>query len=132
VAQARGEAASTEVRAQANANVARVEAEAAAAAQKMKADADATSIRMRGEAEALALRARGAAAADAHKAGVASLGEHSYTAVQLATILGEAKLKLVPDVAVGDGGSSGSRLTDGLIGRMLAGDVAGKGNGKAT
>jgi hypothetical protein len=72
------------------------------------------------------MRARGGAAAEAHKLGVASLGEQSYTAVQLATILGEAKLKLVPDVALGGEGGA-SRLTDVLVSRMLVG-----GNGHKT
>jgi uncharacterized membrane protein YqiK len=121
VAQARGEAASSEVRAEADANVARMQAEAAATAKKLEADAEAASIRLRGDAEAEALRARGGAAAEAHRLGVASLGEQSYTAVQLATILGDAKLKLVPDVSLG-GEGSGSRLTDVLVSRMLAGN----------
>jgi len=118
VAAARGEAGSFEVRAQAEASIVRVRAEAEAAAQRMRADAEADALRVHGEAAAAAERARGAAAAESHKAGVASLGEGSYTAVQLATILGEAKLKLVPDVAVG--GNGATKLTDVLVARMLA------------
>ena len=51
--------------------------------------------------------------------GIAALGESAYTALQIATTLGEHGVKIVPEVAVG-GGSSGS-LADALIARLLAG-----------
>ncbi len=42
-----------------------------------------------------------------------------YTAVQLAGLLGEHKVKLVPEIAVsGEGGAT--RLADVLVGRLLA------------
>jgi hypothetical protein len=75
-------------------------------------------MRARGEASADAERARGAAAAASYQAGIDALGEASYTAVQLASILGSSGLKLVPDVVLGDGRSS---LADVLIAKMATG-----------
>ena len=104
IAVARGQAEATRVCAAADADAARFAAEA-----------EATAITLRGRAEADADRARGEAAATRHTAGIAALGETSYTAIQLASILGEAGLKLVPDVVLGDGRSN---LSDVLLARM--------------
>ena len=101
-----------------------------AAAMREKADGESTAIRARaegqahavrvsGEAEAVSLRAVGAAKAEAYRLGIQALGTSEYTAVQLAGLLGEHKVKLVPDIAVsGDGGTT--RLADVLVGRLLA------------
>ena len=44
--------------------------------------------------------------AEAYKLGVGAVGEAGYTAMQIATILGEHHVKVVPEIAVsGDGGS---------------------------
>ena len=118
VAQARGEAESLKLQAAAEAEVQRVSASASADAQRLIADADADAIRARGEANADADRARGGAAAATYKAGIEALGEGSYTAVQLASIVGAAGLKLVPDVVLGEGKSN---LADVLLARMATG-----------
>ena len=92
-----------------------------------QAKGDAESRELRGAAEAEALRAIGTARADTYRAGREALGESAYTAIQVATVLGEAKVKLVPDIAVGGSGDgSSSRLADVLIGRMLATGTNGK------
>lgn len=109
VAVARGQAEAARIRVAADAEVARTMAEAEAVATKL-----------RGEAEAAADQARGAAAATRYKAGIDALGEASYTAIQLASIVGQAGLKLVPDVVLGDGRSN---LSDVLLARMA---IAGK------
>jgi hypothetical protein len=45
-----------------------------------------------------------------------------YTAMQLAAVLGENKVKLVPDIAVsGDGGGG---LVNAVVARMLSGGTA--------
>ena len=49
-----------------------------------------------------------------------SLGESAFTAMQLATILGQNHVKLVPDVSLG-GERGGGSLADVLIARMLTG-----------
>ena len=94
------------------------EARGEAEAIRVTAAADADALRLRGDANADAERARGAAAAQSYKAGSDALGEGSYTAVQLAQILGAAGMKLVPDVVLGEGKGS---LADVLMARMATG-----------
>lgn len=110
VAVARGQAESTRVRAAADAD-----------ATRLAADAAATATRLNGLAEAEAEQARGEAAAVRYTAGIAALGEASYTAIQLASILGQAGLKLVPDVVLGDGRSN---LSDVFLARMATSQTA--------
>jgi len=74
---------------------------------ELRAQGQAASVRVTGEAEAAATRAVGAAKADAYKAGVAAVGETSYAAMQIATILGENNVKVVPDIAVSGDGAGG-------------------------
>jgi uncharacterized membrane protein YqiK len=108
----------------------RIRAAAAADAQCMAAEADAKATRLRGEALADAERARGDAAAQAYLAGVKSLGEASYTAIQIAQIVGSANMKLVPDVVLGEGRSN---LSDVLLARMATKkEDKTSGNGVAT
>jgi uncharacterized membrane protein YqiK len=101
-----------------NAAAVRVNAEAQAVATRVTAEADAAGTRFRGEAEADAARAIGTARADVYRQGVAALGSEAYATMQLATVLGEHHVKLVPDIAVGGDGSG--RLADVLVGKMLA------------
>jgi uncharacterized membrane protein YqiK len=102
----------------------RLGAEAQAIATRAAAEAEAAATRFRGEAEGDATRAIGNARADAFKAGVSALGPEAFAAMQLATVLGEHQVKLVPDIAVtgggADAGTSTSRLADVLVGKMLA------------
>jgi uncharacterized membrane protein YqiK len=102
----------------------RLGAEAQAIATRATAEAEAAATRFRGEAEGDATRAIGNARADAFKAGVLALGPEAFAAMQLATVLGENHVKLVPEIAVTgsgtDAGTSTSRLADVLVGKMLA------------
>jgi uncharacterized membrane protein YqiK len=102
----------------------RLGAEAQAVATRATAEAEAAATRFRGEAEGDATRAIGNARADAFKAGVLALGPEAFAAMQLATVLGENHVKLVPEIAVtgggADAGTSTSRLADVLVGKMLA------------
>ena len=78
----------------------------------------ASALAARGEAEATTQRAIGEARADAFTVGRAALGD-AFASVEIATVLANAGVKLVPDVAVGGaGGTTG--LADVLIARMLA------------
>ncbi|MEO8840804.1 MAG: SPFH domain-containing protein [Kofleriaceae bacterium] len=120
VAQAKGEAESIRLRAQADAEVQRVTAAATADSLRLQADAEADAMRVRGEASADSERARGAAAAASYAAGIEALGENSYTAVQLASILSASNMKLVPDVVLGEGRGN---LADVLLARMATGPV---------
>jgi uncharacterized membrane protein YqiK len=98
----------------------RVRAEAEAMALEVRAAAEASATRQRGGAEAESVRAVGTAKAEVYGLGKASLGEAGFTAMQLATILGEHHVKLVPDIAVGGGNGQGSGLAEVLVARMLA------------
>ncbi len=89
------------------------------AAIRLRAEGHAAGVRANGEAEAFSTRAIGGAKAEAYRLGIEAVGALGYTSLQIAQILGENKVKLVPDIAVG--GADGSmRLADVLVGRMLA------------
>jgi uncharacterized membrane protein YqiK len=95
-----------------------------AAALKLRAEAEAGATRTRAGAEAEATRAVGSAKASAYREGVEALGGGAYSAMQLAAVLGENRVKLVPDIAVsGNGGAAG--LAEVLIARMLQGAAPG-------
>jgi uncharacterized membrane protein YqiK len=87
-------------------------------AARLRAEGDAAAVRLNGEAEAAAVRAVGAAKADAYKQGMEAVGGAGYTAIQLATILGEHNVKLVPEIAVSGDGSGG--LINAMVAKMLA------------
>ena len=110
-----------------NARAAAEQAKGEAAALTTRAGAEAGALRARAEAEADAFRARasaeaegvaevGAARAAAYRDGVASLGGASFTSIELAKVLAEHGVKLVPDVSVGAAGG----LSDALLAKLLA------------
>ena len=87
-------------------------------ATRLRADGQGEAIRLTGEGEAASVRAVGSAKADAYRLGIEAMGASGFTAVQLAAILGENNVKLVPEVAVSGDGSGG--LVNAMIARMLA------------
>ena len=89
-------------------------------ATRVRAEGAAAAVRMAGEGEAAAIRAVGAAKADAYRQGTEAIGASGYTAMQLASILGENKVKLVPDIAVSGDGSGGG-LVNVMMARLIAG-----------
>src|SRR5207245_1825024 len=60
------------------------------------AKGEAAATRLRADAEADATRALGAARADAYRQGQAAIGPAAYSAMQIATIVGERGIKIVP------------------------------------
>src|SRR5262245_15869792 len=103
--------------AQQNALAAAESAKGEANATRARAEGQAAAVRLNGEADASAIRAVGAAKAEAYKQGIEAVGSGGYTAMQLASILGENKVRLVPDIAVsGDGGG----LVNAMLARMMA------------
>jgi uncharacterized membrane protein YqiK len=105
------------------ADVVRSEQEVRIAERKAQSNAElakgeAAAVRLRADAEADATRAVGAAKADSYRAGVDALGGSAFTAMQLASVLGEHNVKLVPDVAV-NGGSALGGLPEALLARLL-------------
>jgi uncharacterized membrane protein YqiK len=85
--------------AQQNALAAAEQARGEGSALELRAQGQAASVRLAGDAEATVLRAVGAAKAEAYTLGVAAIGENRYTAMQIATILGEHHVKVVPEIA---------------------------------
>lgn len=86
-------------------------------ATRLRAEGAAAAVRMSGEGEAASIRAVGAAKAEAYRQGIEAVGAAGYTAMQMAAILGENKVRLVPDIAVsGDGGG----LVNAMLARMMA------------
>jgi uncharacterized membrane protein YqiK len=101
------------------ANATRARAEGTATATRVNAEGQSAATRLNGEGEASAIRAVGNAKAEAYKLGIEAVGASGYTAMQLASILGENKVKLVPDIAVSGDGTSG--LATALVARVVAG-----------
>jgi uncharacterized membrane protein YqiK len=96
-----------------------------------RAEGDAAASRLNGEGEASAIRAVGSAKADAYRQGIDAVGASGYTAMQLALILGENHVKLVPDVAV-TGEGAGGGLANAMIAKLMAeGAMNGNGSAKA-
>src|SRR5438034_6474523 len=92
-----------------------------AAATRVRAEGQADAVRVSADAEAMSVRAVGAAKAEAYRLGIEALGQPGYTALQVTSLLGEHKVKLVPDIAVSGADGGPTRLADVLIGRMLQG-----------
>jgi hypothetical protein len=74
---------------------------------------------MAGDAEASAVRVVGAAKAEAYKQGSDALGTAAYTAMQVAAILGEHHVKVVPDIAVSGEATTG--LASAFVARLVHG-----------
>jgi uncharacterized membrane protein YqiK len=87
-------------------------------AMRLRAEGESAAVRLTGEGQAASIRAVGAAKANAYRAGMEALGAPGYTAMQLAAILGEHKVKLVPEIAVG--GDAGSGLAHVMLARLIA------------
>jgi uncharacterized membrane protein YqiK len=112
--QARGEGNALELRAQGEGN-----------ALRLRAEGQAASVKLAGDAEASALRAVGSAKAAAYTAGREAVGEAGYTAMQIATILGENHVKVVPDIAVSGDGASG--MANVMLAKLVSASNAAKG-----
>jgi uncharacterized membrane protein YqiK len=122
---AKGEAARTRLHADAEAHGLRQRADAEAHGMRQRAEAEAESKRLHGSAEADATRLVGDAKAEAYRTGVAALGAQAFTAVQLATVLAQHGVKLVPEIALGqDGGGGGQGLLGALMARVLQNGAA--------
>ncbi|NTX17215.1 flotillin family protein [Myxococcus sp. CA056] len=116
---AKGEAARTRLQAEAEAHGMRQRAEAEAHGMRQRAEAEATAKRLHGGAEAEATRLVGEAKAEAYRTGVTALGAQAFTAVQLATVLAQHGVKLVPEIALGQEGAGGQGLLGALMARVL-------------
>lgn len=104
-------------------------AELQAQSNVKQATGQAEAIRLRATGEAQAVRMMGQAQADAYKAGVQSLGPQGFTALQLMQVIGDQKVRIVPDVSVTGAGSAG--LLEAILG-MMARPQSAVANNKAT
>jgi uncharacterized membrane protein YqiK len=104
--------------AQQNAMAVSESAKGEANATRTRAEAQGAAVRLTGEGEAASIRAVGSAKAEAYRQGIEAVGANGYTAMQLASILGENHVKLVPDVAVSGDGAGG--IATALVARILA------------
>ena len=96
-----------------------------------QAKGQATATRLAGEAEADATRQVGAAKAEAYRSGVSALGHEGFTAIQLAGILGQHHVKLVPDIAIGGGEGGAGGLATAMVAKLLRHEPGGTAEVKA-
>ena len=90
---------------------------------RLRAQGSSEAARLNGIGEAEATRAVGEAKASAYRAGVEALGAQWFTSIQLMQILGEQKVRVVPDILV-SGNGGGTQLTDALLGVVLRDQLA--------
>jgi len=109
--------------AQQNAMAVSESAKGEANATRTRAEAQGAAVRLTGEGEAASIRAVGSAKAEAYRLGIEAVGANGYTAMQLASILGENHVKLVPDVAVSGDGAGG--IATAMVARILASEKHG-------
>jgi uncharacterized membrane protein YqiK len=112
------------VQSEQNVNIADLKAQA----QIKQASGEAESTRLKASGEAEAIRATGNAKAETYRAGVEALGSQSYTAMQLMQIIGDRRVRLIPDVLVNGSGGGNNSLVDGLL-TLLLWNQNGKPNG---
>jgi uncharacterized membrane protein YqiK len=93
-----------------------------ARAQIKQAEGEAESIRLKANGEAEAVRAIGEAKAAAYRAGADAMGQQGFTAVQLMQIVGDQKVRIIPDIAV-NGSGQGGGVVEALLGVMLRGEL---------
>jgi len=105
---ARGEASAIKLR-----------AEAEAASMRMRGEAEANANTLRGQAEATVTLAIGTSKAEAHRLAVAAIGAAGYTTMQVAAVLSEHRMKLVPEISVTSANGSGSGVAEALMAKLL-------------
>ncbi|MEO5820330.1 MAG: SPFH domain-containing protein [Vicinamibacteraceae bacterium] len=121
---ARGEASATKLRAEAEAASLTMRAQAEGGALRVRGEAEATANRLRGEAEATVTLAIGTAKAESHRLAVAAIGTAGYTTMQIAAVLAEHNMKLVPEISVtshGHGNGASMGVADAFMAKLLSG-----------
>jgi uncharacterized membrane protein YqiK len=90
-----------------------------AQSKKINAEADANVIITVGNAEASKTQAVGTAEADVIKLKIDSMESGNYAVVQVMQALAQNKVQLVPQIVAGGGGSQGGTLVDVLLANLL-------------
>ena len=101
-----------------------------AEALKLRGTGEAEVIKLRGLGEAEGIRAIGTAKAEVYRAGMQAIGPQGYTAIQLMQIIGDQKVRIIPDLIVNGAGSSGASMTEALLGMILRSQMNGNGGGQ--
>ncbi len=95
---------------------------------RLRGAGEADAIKLRGLGEAEGIRAIGVAKAEAYRVGMQALGPQGYTAIQLMQIIGDQKVRIIPDLIVNGGtASGGAGMTDALLGMILRSQMNGNG-----
>jgi uncharacterized membrane protein YqiK len=113
------EAEATKMRAFAEAEATKVRAEAESTGVKLRASAEAEKIMLTGDAEAGKILAIGKSTAEAYELAVKSLGDDNFTKYKITEELSKGHVKLIPDVLIGGGSTSGGSAMDGILGLKL-------------
>ncbi len=94
-----------------------------ARSQIKQAEGEAESTRLKAQGEAEAIRAIGEAKASAYHSGAEAMGKEGYTAVQLMQIVGDQKVRIIPDIAVNGSGQGGGSVIEALLGVLLRNEL---------
>jgi len=112
------EAEATKMRATAEAEATRTKAGAQAEATKINASADAERISKTGNAEAEKILAIGKSTAESYELQVTAMGGENFTKYKIMEEIGKGKIKIIPDVIIGQGNGSDGPIS-GLLGMQL-------------
>lgn len=97
---------------------------------RLTAEANADATKLTGEAEAAAKRAVGEATGDAYKRQAEAMGQGNIALVEALKVVGEAGLRITPDIVAGNGGGEGGGLGAVLV-ALLTQQIASRDNGAA-
>jgi len=87
---------------------------------KLRAAADAEKIKITGEAEATKILAIGKSTAESYKLQVESMGKDNFAGFKITELIGQNKIKVMPDILIGGGKEGGgSSAMEGLLGMKL-------------
>ena len=125
VKKAEGDLRAKTLNAEGDAKARTLNAEGDARAKTLNAEADATVLRMVGDAQALQTLAVGNAEAEVIQKKTEAVGQANYAMIEIGRALAANKIKLVPDILVGNGagGSSGS-IVDVLLANLVRDGIA--------
>ena len=125
VKKAEGDLRAKTLNAEGDAKARTLNAEGDARAKTLNAEADATVLRMVGDAQALQTLAVGNAEAEVIQKKTEAVGQANYAMIEIGRALAANKIKLVPDILVGNGagGASGS-IVDVLLANLVRDGIA--------
>ena len=105
--------------AEGRATAVKLNANAMAESTRVQASAEAEKITVTGNAEASKKLAIGKSEAESYRLAVEALGMDNFTKYKVTESIGLNKIKVMPDVLIGGGGSNGGGSIEGLLGMQL-------------